>query len=324
MVPHPALWFDAWIEAATGADGFWAGSRPAEHFATAVAVGPELAEAVRVLLRSFPDIVAVVDVGAGDGALLSALAATRPPYELVGVDVRPRPAGLPDEVGWLTDCWDVRADRWINGAVPELLGGLCGPALLVATEWLDDLPCRVAVGRPGGLRELTADGTAGPPLAAEDQAWVDEWWPEGDSVETGLVEVGATRDRAWATLLAALAPVGGLGLAVDYGHVKTARPGLGSLAGFRAGRPAAAFPDRRANLTAAVAVDALMAAGERAGTSTQWCRRQADVVGELADLPHDEDPLQELAARSRRAALGRTGDWGSHWWLLQRVDPPTL
>lgn len=319
MLPHAASWFDAWTAAASGPDGFWRRSRPRDHLATAAAAGPELVQAVRALVGSYPDVGVVVDVGAGDAALLNGLAATRPAYELVGVDLRPRPPDLAADVGWVTDCWDVRTDRWTSGAVPELLAHLDGPAALLATEWLDDLPCRVAVRGPDGHRELAADGSVGPVLSPEDQSWVDRWWPHG-----GRAEVGRSRDDAWAALVAALAPHGGVALAVDYGHLLAARPADGSLAGFRTGRPVAAVPDRRANLTAAVAVDSLAEAGERAGASTRWCRQQAEVLDALLVAEADDDPLQELARRSRRAALGRPRDWGSHWWLLQEIPPEGL
>lgn len=309
-----ATWFDTWIEAASGADGFWRHQIPSDHFATSAGAGPELAEALAALLQTFPEIGVVIDIGAGDGSLLTGLAVAGAPVQLVGVDLRPRPVGLPDRVSWVTDCWDVRTDHWADEAVPELVGGLAAPALLVATEWLDDLPCRIAVRGPEGHRELTVDGLPGPPLTAADQAWVDRWWPEGD-----LVEVGRTRDRAWSALVAALSRVGGVALAVDYGHVRSARPVSGSLAGFGAGRPVVARPDRRTNLTAAVAVDSLTVAGERAGAATRWRRGQADALAGLLSPHRDDDPLQALAARSRRAALARSRDWGRQWWLLQHV-----
>ena len=53
MLPHQPLeapnarsWFDAWLESAYGADGFWRRHWPDEHFRTAVATSPLFAEAV--------------------------------------------------------------------------------------------------------------------------------------------------------------------------------------------------------------------------------------------------------------------------------------
>jgi hypothetical protein len=314
MVSGAESWSDGWARAAYGPNGFWRRSTPVEHFATAAAAGPELADALLVLLDRFPAIGTVVDVGAGDGSLLNALAAADQRLELVGVDLRPRPSGLVARARWVEDCWDVALGGWTSGRCDGLLAGLAGPALLVATEWLDDLPCRVAVPGPAGLRELRADGTAGRPLPPADQDWVDRWWPAGEQVE-----VGRSRDLAWSALVAGLDPVGGLVLAVDYGHERAGRPATGSLAGFRTGRPVAARPDRHANLTAAVAVDALAAAGEDAGAHTLWLRRQEDVLAELWPAPVEDPPLAALAARSRRAALLDRRDWGSQWWLLQQV-----
>lgn len=307
-------WSKAWASAAYGPDGFWRGSIPGDHFATAATAGPELADALLLLLRHFPVIGTVVDVGAGNGALLGALAAADQGLDYVGVDLRPRPPGLVAAARWVEDCWDVALNGWTSGGVDELLAGLRGPALLVATEWLDDLPCPVAVAGPAGHRELRADATVGPLLPPEDQAWVDRWWPAGEQVE-----VGRSRDLAWASLVAGLGPVGGLVLAVDYGHDQAGRPAGGSLAGFRAGRAVPARPDRYANLTAAVAVDALAAAGEGAGARTLWRRRQQDVLTELWPTAVDGPPLAALAARSRRANLLDPRDWGSQWWLLQQL-----
>ncbi len=303
----------AWTRAAYGEGGFWQRSRPGDHFATSATAGPELAEAVGVLLTPFPEIQVVVDVGAGDGNLLGALAATESALDLVGVDLRPRPPGLAAEVSWVEDCWDVHRAGWSTGGVEQLLSGLRAPALLLATEWLDDVPCRVAVPSPEGHRELRSDRSPGAPLSADDQEWVDRWWPRG-----AQVEVGRTRDVAWGWLVSALRPAGGLVLAVDYGHERSSRPPAGSLAGFRAGRPARAEPDRDANLTAAVAVDALAEAGERAGARTLWRRQQHEVLAELLPPTTAGDPLEALATRSRRAALLDRRGWGSHWWLLQQ------
>ncbi|WP_375425931.1 hypothetical protein [uncultured Friedmanniella sp.] len=311
-------WSQAWVRTASGPNGFWRRSSPGEHFSTAAMAGPELAEALLALLDRYPGTGTVVDVGAGDGALLAGLAGRDAGLGLVGVDLRPRPPTLPAGVYWIEDCWDVSAPGWTSGGMAELVEGLAGPVLVVATEWLDDLPCPVAVRTPDGHRELRADGRAGAPLRSEDQDWVDRWWPGGE-----LVEVGRSRDLAWAALVRSLDRVGGLTLAVDYGHDRSGRPSQGSLAGFRAGLPVAAWPDRRANLTAAVALDAVAEAGERAGARTVWRRDQADVLAELWPDPGHDHGLAALAARSRRAALVNRRDWGSHGWLLQQVTPST-
>lgn len=311
-------WFAAWRDAATGPDGFWRRSRPVDHLATPAAAGPELAEGVLELLRTWPGVTTVLDVGAGDGRLLEALAAAAGragrPLRLAGVDLRSRPSDLPTAVAWAQDCWDVESGGWTTGAFERLRAGSAGPTLLLATEWLDDLPCRVAVRDPPGHVELDVRGRPAAPLAEEDQLWVDRWWPDGEHVE-----VGTTRDRAWAALVTSLRERGGLALLVDYGHLRGARPAGGTLAGFRDGRDVHAVPDRDRNLTAAVAVDAVAAVGEAAGARTCWLRRQREVLTSTT-APVGQDPLQELAARSRRAALTDPRSWGSQWWLLQEVE----
>jgi hypothetical protein len=138
------------------------------------------------------------------------------------------------------------------------------------------------------------------------------------------VEVGTTRDAAWASLVRSLVPLGGQVLMVDYGHERAARPGQGTLAAYRAGRrvPPVARPDR--NLTAHVAVDAVAAAGEQAGARTVLRAWQAEALRTLLAPPTPAaDVLDDLVARSRRAALASPRGWGAHWWLLQEVPGPT-
>ena len=63
-------WFDAWVEYAYGAEGFWRHNRPDEHFRTAASSTGLIADLVSGLVAARPDITRVVDVGAGDGRLL--------------------------------------------------------------------------------------------------------------------------------------------------------------------------------------------------------------------------------------------------------------
>src|SRR5437899_7857937 len=69
--------------------------------------------------------------------------------------------------------------------VPEVTG------LLLATEWLDNVPLELA--RDGSY----LDGT---PVSGLDRAWIDRWWPDAD----GIVEIGRSRDEAWAGVVAKL------------------------------------------------------------------------------------------------------------------------
>ena len=314
-VPSPPGSFcDAWLRAATGPDGFWSTTVPSAHFRTASTLGPELAQALATLLSQRPALRRVVELGAGDGSLLAGLRSDRPRLPLVGVDLRQRPPGLDRSVGWLTDCWDVRREAWTRGAVPALLGDGV-PTLVVAVEWLDDLPCPVAVPGSSGWRELDADLRPAGALGADDRAWLERWWPDGQQVE-----VGRTRDAAWSSVVGGLRAAGGAALLVDYGHTRADRPAAGSLAAYQAGRAVEprAVSDR--NLTAHVAVDAVAAAGAAAGATTVLAGRQDAVLPTL--LPAVEPatgPLAALATRSRRRALTASTGWGSHRWLLQEV-----
>lgn len=317
MLPHSRGWFDVWVESIYGPRGFWPNNVPADHFQTSATTGPVLAEAIGALLDRHPEVRAVIDIGAGSGELLRSLAAQRPHLRLTGVDLRPRPSGLDPLVGWVCDRWDVVHGAW-TGSAATLLAGIQQPSLVLASEWLDDLPTPLAAWGADGWRELRTDElgveTLGLPLTGEHAAWARRWWPTGQRAE-----IGSTRDRAWAELVTAARPCGGIALMIDYGHLARNRPAAGSLAGYRNGRAVPPRPDENTNLTAHVAVDGVRAAGEARGAKTIWFARQSSVLEDL--LPERvtaADPLADLVRRSQRAALGAVHGLGSHWWLMQR------
>lgn len=329
MVPHSRTWFAAWVDSAYGDQGFWPHHRPQQQFRTAAGRPTALATVVAALLDRRPEITAVVDVGCGAGELLTGLRALRPRLELTGVDLRPRPSELDPTIAWVTGRWDVQAHRW-TGPAARRLATVDRPTLVIAHEWLDDLPCPLVRRVPDGWRELALAGEPagtvdGEPLSGDSLAWARRWWPVGDRAEIGL-----TRDRAWAGLIDAVTPYGGCALMVDYGHLLGARPIHGTLAGYRAGRAVEPRPGPDTNLTAHVAVDAVQAAGEDRGATTVLRERQAEVVARLRpDRPHPggrppgrpgADPLTDLAVRSEWAALASRSVWGSFWWLLQDVS----
>ena len=143
----------------------------------------------------------VVDVGAGNGRLLGELAAIRPDLQLSGIDLRARPTGLPDQVGWAQDLWDVRYGCWTTGEAAAALDRP-EPIMIICCEWLDDLPCPVVAQHADGWREVIINDYGleqpGPRLESEELAWADRWWPGGERAE-----IGVTRDRAWAELIRA-------------------------------------------------------------------------------------------------------------------------
>ena len=316
MLSHWRTWRTAWVEAAYGPHGFWTREHPGRHFATGVGLGPLVARAIASLAP--PGVAVVADVGAGDGALLTQLSRLMPGVDLVGVDRRPRPPGLAASVRWCVDHLDVDEDRWSAGG-PDAWLADAGTPLLVAHEWVDDLPVPVVTPSDDGWREVEVDVSGGerpgPSVLQPDAAWLARWWPDGNRAE-----VGRGRDAAWSALVAAALRRGGSALAVDYGHQVSARPQDGSLTAYADGRQRRPVPDGTVNLTAGVAVDALAAAGEAVGATTLLLERQAAA---LADIRPDEtiDPLSALARRSERAALRSPSRWGDLWWLLQ--GPPT-
>ena len=339
-------WLEEWWNATLADDGFWLREQPADHFRTSLgragdrtlttefvdlllgAAAPPLPErrtGLATLRAALAGVRGVVDLGAGDGTLLHELATRRPGWMLHGVDVRPRPDGLPAAVGWTTARWDVRSERWTGIEDTPTVRPWPGPPrplLVLAHEWLDDLPCRVACRDPDGWQLLGPDGPTGRVPAAEELAWLATW--AGDVT---VAEIGLTRDRAWARVAAALSP-GSVLLAVDYGHLRATRPADGALTGYRHGRCVAPVPDGRTNITAAVAVDALAVATESVpGLRRVLVARQADVVREATQGPAGESVgasgLQRLVAANRRRVLADPARSGANWWVAHRVCGPS-
>ena len=327
MLPHPSeggttppargsrSWFDAWVESAYGADGFWRLHSPDAHFRTAAASGPLIGQMLAALVDRHEGVGCVVDVGAGNGRLLEELAAIRPDLQLLGIDLRERPTGLPDQVGWAQDLWDVRYGCWTTGEAAAALDRP-EPVMIICCEWLDDLPCPVVAQHTDGWREVIINEAgleqAGPRLESEELAWADRWWPGGERAE-----IGVTRDRAWAELIRLVRKRGGCALMIDYGHTAERRPVSGSLGAYRDGRALEPAVGTGANLTAHVAVDAVRTAGEALGVTTTFCGLQSEVVPELLQVEAHPDPLVDLDRRSQYSALSSQYVWGSHWWLLQ-------
>ena len=275
-----------------------------------------IAEMLAALVDRQEGVKSVVDVGAGTGRLLEELSVIRPDLELLGIDLRKRPASLSEQVGWAQDLWDVRYGCWTSGEAGAALDRP-DPVMIICCEWLDDLPCPVVTRHADGWREVIINDAGleqpGPRLESEQLAWADRWWPSGDRAEIGL-----TRDRAWAELIKLVMKRGGCGLMIDYGHTAERRPVTGSLAAYRDGRalePVAGAAG--VNLTAHVAVDAVRTAGETLGATTTFCHLQSEVVPELLQVDAHPDPLVDLGRRSQHSALSSEYVWGSHWWLLQ-------
>lgn len=331
--PGPAewrTWQDAAERALYGPDGFYTrpgGPGPAGHFRTSVHASPLYAGAVAALLRrvdtalGHPAELALVDVGAGRGELLTGVLAALP--EEVAARVRPhaverapRPPGLDPRIDW-------RADLPAPGSLT---------GLLFANEWLDNVPLDVVETDADGVPRrvlVRADGAErlGAPVDGPDAEWLARWWPPvapdaagpGPSPAPGLrAEIGRPRDAAWARAVRTLRT--GLAVAADYAHRRADRPPFGSLTGFRAGREVAPVPDGSCDLTAHVALDAC--AGPGAELLTQ--RTALHALGVSGGRPPlslaTSDPtryVRALARAGQAAELTDPAGLGAFTWLLQ-------
>ena len=292
-------WSEAAEHALYGPDGFFVRSAPAAHFRTSVTASPAYAAAVRRLAGRVdealgrPDPFDLVDVGAGRGELLSALPDVPARWRLTAVERAPDPGG---------------PHRWL-AEVPELTG------LLFANEWLDDVPLDVVEDGRLVLVDDAGRERPGPAAPPELLDWARRWWPG-----PGRVEVGLSRDRAWA---AAVARVGrGAAVAVDYGHLADDR--RATLTGYRAGRRVPPVPDGSCDVTAHVALDSCAAA---TGSRVLRQRGALRALGVSGALPaYGGDPrayAAALSAASSAAALLDPAGLGGFGWLVREVgvDP---
>ncbi len=319
-------WRQAMADALYGESGFYRRERPAEHFRTSVHASPLFAAALAGLAvrvdaaLGHPERFDLVDVGAGGGELLAGVAAAVPEglrarLRATGVEVAARPAEVPADLGW-------------TARIPELTG------LLVANEWLDNMPVDVVELTPAGPRLVLVDGAGGeslgPPPGEPDRAWLAAWWP---LTEVGArAEVGRERDAAWAAAVGRVSR--GVAVAADYAHTRDERAAGavagGTLAAYRDGRPVPPVPDGSCDLTAHVALDAC-AAATGPGTATVLTTQRAALraLGVRGERPPREfastDPAGYLAAlvgAGQAAELTDPGGLGGFGWLVQAVGVP--
>ena len=295
-----------------GGTGFFVGTgRPAEHFRTSVHASPLFGSALGRLLErvdealGHPSAVDVVDVGAGHGELLVGLATAVSPelaarLRLTAVELAPRPTDLPAPIGW-------------RATPPDSVTGL-----LVATEWLDNVPLDLATLDDAGVaRYLDVSEAPGAPLSTVDMEWLDRWWPLAPGA---VAEIGRTRDEAWHAAVSTVER--GLAVCVDYGHLRDCRPLLGTLTGYRYGRQVPPVPDGSCDLTAHVAFDAL-ATPHSTVLRQREALRALGVSGARPPLAlASTDPaayLRGLAEASAAAELTDPAGLGGHFWLLEPV-----
>jgi SAM-dependent MidA family methyltransferase len=253
-------WEQAWEAAAFGPRGFYINALPYDHFTTSVeqaVVATDLLPYLRVALTNGP--VTFIDVGAGTGLLAEQLRALLSPTEaqrtrFLCLDLRPRPLDLTPEIDW------------IQGDIRETIKRVpTGNAVLVAHEFLDDLPCAVVEVDEAGLGHFIVidseqgERKLGPILAANspELAWLERWWPTTRPFMR--CEVGITRDACWNTLTSVV--TSGFAIAIDYAHLREDRVrGVwdgGTLAGYAHGTLKTPQTSGASNITAHVAIDAL-------------------------------------------------------------------
>jgi SAM-dependent MidA family methyltransferase len=331
---RPVPWQQAWHEALYGQGGFYRRPEgPAGHFRTACHAGPAVLAPALLKLATEAGCTAIVDVGAGRGELLTALAQLGPGAAdqrvgLHGVDVVPRPPGLPDGIGWSCGL-DALPDAELDGALVLAFELLDVVAVPIAELGTDGVP-RIVLVDPA-----TGEERPGPPLTAVESAWCARWWPLVDADPGARVEIGAPRDALWAGLVKRVARTvrGGLLLAVDYSHDLEHRPPGGSLAAFRGGRAVPPVLDGSCDLTAHVALDAVAAAGARAGATDAVLLRQRAALRALgaAITPGDLAAarsagtaalLAQLELRSQLDELLDESGLGGFGWLVQGVRRP--
>jgi SAM-dependent MidA family methyltransferase len=288
-----------------GPDGFYRRpAGPAAHFRTSVHASPLFAEAVARLAVGVcresgePAQFAVVDLGAGRGELLQRLAALVPArWRLIGVDVVDRPDGLPHRIEWRSGLDELEP-------LPH--------GLLVANEWLDNIPLDVIV--DGRLVEVDPTGAerAGGPPTERDLAWCSQW----GAAFGERIEVGWPRDDAWAEAVGKIGA--GLAVAVDYAF-GGGQHDTGTLTGYRDGRQVPPVPDGSGDLTAHV----LFESCAHAGSALLTQRDALSLLGVSAGLPARElastDPaayLRALAAASEAGELLDPYGLGGFGWLL--------
>lgn len=265
-------WRAAWRNCHLGPGGFYRQHHAEDEFSTGVHVDDTLAHYLADLIlrqrASNPvEDFTIIDIGAGDGRLLTELRELLPRnIEFMGVDVRSRPSDLPEIITWI-ECDIDPSSTDITGRDGECSG------LLIAHEFLDDVPCDVVeLDDNCRARVVLVDPTTGaqelgPALTdravhrftdepERDLAWLAQWWPP--TRPGARREIGWPRDLVWNRLRRVVS--NGQAIAIDYGHERADRlRGVwdgGTLKGFASGRPRRPIPNNTMNITAHVALDA--------------------------------------------------------------------
>jgi SAM-dependent MidA family methyltransferase len=159
--------------------------------------------------------------------------------------------------------------------------------------------------------------------AAYDSPWLRDWWPLTEPGERA--EVGQSRDHAWAD---AVSRVDGTAIAIDYGHLRGARPPFGTLRSYVHGREVDVVPDGSRDVTAHVSVDSAAAA---VGAKLLGQREALGILGVDGTRPPIElarsDPAAYVRALARAGEAGELlaiGGLGDFWWIVSTQGHGTL
>ena len=319
-------WRDAWEAATYAPGGFYAGRMHdiRSHFLTSCEVGGAVVDKIIDSLVTLdkvlghPATLDFIDVGAADGRLLTDVTRALRTLELsneregalarrlrpIGIDIRPRPSGLPDDINWIQG-------RAPNAIPPRSRG------LVTAFEVLDDVPLNVAqrnavsgwcyiLANPDGIE------SQGQPVTCEDAVWIEQ-----HSNGRERIEIGQPRD-AFALACCNRVEVGQI-IFVDYPVA-----GMPSLAGHLDGLAVPPRPGIDLNVTAAVDFTSLTAAlaGDVAVASLELTT-QAELLTDHVrhDITEGEsrgpapDVLRTLQDASDHSLLTDPLGLGSHQWL---------
>ena len=319
----------------TANTAFYRRHPPEDHFRTSVDSAPLMGQAMVVLLAHLdaelnrPARLDMVDIGAGSGQLLASVldaAATTHPdlarrLRPLGIDLRPRPLNLHPHIEWRV------------GPAPQNLPNALG-GLIIAHEWLDDLPINVYVKRTDNTwRSVVVDPTSGQEHEAvvdiDDPgvAWIQRWHAEHLMPGTHQrFESGHLRDIAWAHVVRQCAK--GIVVGIDYAVDEQSESPQPTLVGFRDGHPCGAVPNGSMNITAHVHLTACAAAALESGANcTQATAHgvvdQATALHTLAGVDQRHaasvDPWDALATRAQRNELTDTQGLGRHKWLAHGI-----
>jgi SAM-dependent MidA family methyltransferase len=266
-------------------DGYYA-TRPAlgagGDFITAPLVSQMFGELIGLWLVETwaqlgrPDRVRLVEMGPGDGTLMSDLlrAARLDPDFMAACEI------------WLVEVSDPlrRLQRQGLGDRPRWVGSLAevptdAPMLLVANELLDCLPARQFVRGPQGWAErLVGLNDAGELTFGLSRAALDRLLPPAP--QGAILELSAAQEALGAEIGARIAAHGGVALLIDYGR-DTAGFGdtLQALSRHRKLDPLATPGE--ADLTVHADFPAVVAAAERAGAGAAPILTQGDFLVRL-------------------------------------------